>query len=331
MAAKKIRVIVFGLGSIGIAAARVLALRPEYQFVGAVDLDPSKVGQDLGGVLGVGQTAGVIISDKAEQVLKRKAEVVIHATGSYFKQVKPQLEMIVRAGHNIVSTCEELSDPWVQSAREAAALDRLAKKFAVTVVGTGINPGFAMDTLPATLTAACQTVTSVRVRRVVDASKRRMQLQRKIGTGMTPEEFAQKASARELRHVGLSESAALIARGLGWALDNVDEDIVPVLARKQIKTEFYSVEPGYVTGVKQTCRGWVNGEVKITLELEMAVDVRQPVDEAWIEGTPSLHSVVKGIHGDLSTAALVANTARRVVGAPPGVLTMVDLPLVSAQ
>lgn len=331
MAARKIRVILFGLGSIGIGTARVLAMRPDYQFVGAIDLDPSKVGQDLANVLGLDQPTGIIISDNADQVLKRKAELVVHATGSYFMQVKPQLDMIIRAGHNIVSTCEELADPWVSSPYEAAALDRLAKKLGVTVVGTGINPGFAMDTLPATLTAACQSVTSVRVRRVVDASKRRMQLQRKIGTGMTPEEFAQKASARQIRHVGLSESAALIARGLGWTLDNVDEDIAPVLARKRIKTEFYTVEPGYVTGVKQTSRGWVNGEVKITLELEMAVDVRAPVDEVWIEGTPSLHSVVKGIHGDLSTAALVANTARQVVHAPPGVLTMIDLPLVSAQ
>lgn len=157
MAQKKIKVILFGLGPIGAACARVLAMRPEtYQFVGAVDLDPNKVGKDVGEVIGMPERYGVKVSDKAGRVLAKEADLVMHATGSYIANVKPQLVQIIKAGKNIVSTCEELSNPWVQSPKDADELHKLAKQNRVTVVGTGINPGYAMDTLPVALTAVCQ-------------------------------------------------------------------------------------------------------------------------------------------------------------------------------
>ena len=332
MAAKKIRVILYGLGPIGAACARVLAMRPDvYEFVGAIDLDPNKVGKDVGEVIGVPEKYGVKVSDKPGRVLSKDAELVMHATGSYVAKVKPQLIQIIKAGKNIVSTCEELSNPWVQNAADADELNKLAKKFRVTVVGTGINPGYAMDTLPVALTAVCQEVKRVRVKRVVDASKRRRQLQQKIGAGMTVEAFNEAAAKREIRHVGLAESVGLVARGLGWQLDEIMETIEPVVATQRVVTDHVIVEPTFVTGVRQFGRGLFMGEDKVILELEMAVDAPEAYDEVWIEGTPNVHSLVKGIHGDISTAAVVGNAARRVVEAKPGLLTMVDLPLVSAR
>lgn len=332
MAAKKIRVILYGLGPIGAACARVLAMRPEvYEFVGAIDLDPNKVGKDVGEVIGMPEKFGVQVSDKAGRVLAKDAELVMHATGSYVAKVKPQLVQIIKAGKNIVSTCEELSNPWVQNPADADELNKLAKQHRVTVVGTGINPGYAMDTLPVALTAVCQEVRRVRVKRVVDASKRRRQLQQKIGAGMTVEAFQQAAANKEIRHVGLAESVGLVARGLGWQLDEIMETIEPVVAAQRVVTDHVIVEPNFVTGVRQFGRGLYAGEDKVILELEMAVDAPEAYDEAWIEGTPDIHSLVKGIHGDISTAAVVGNAARRVVEAKPGLLTMVDLPLVSAR
>jgi 4-hydroxy-tetrahydrodipicolinate reductase len=329
--AKKIKVILYGLGPIGAACARVLAARPDYQFVGAIDLDPAKVGKDIAEVIGLPEKTGVKVSNQAGRVLSKNAHLVVHATGSYLLQVKPQLEQIIKAGKNIVSTCEELSNPWAQNPAAADALHTLAKKNRVTVVGTGINPGYAMDTLPVALTAVCQTVSHVRVKRVVDASTRRMQLQKKIGTGMTAEAFRQAAGRQEIRHVGLSESVGLVARGLGWTLDEIREQIEPVIATKRIVTDYFTVEPNFVTGVRQWGRGMSGGMERVVLELEMSVDAGEAYDEAWIVGSPNLHSLVKGIHGDISTAAVIANTARRVVESKPGLLTMVDLPIVSAH
>ncbi len=332
MAVKKIKIILYGLGPIGCACARVFAMRPEtYEFVGAVDLDPNKVGKDIAEVIGLPEKTGIKISDKTGRVLAKNAQLVVHATGSYVNQVKPQLVQIIKAGKNIVSTCEELANPWTQNAADADELRKLAKKYRVTVVGTGINPGYAMDTLPVALTAVCQEVKRVRVKRVVDASKRRRQLQQKIGAGMTVESFNAAVAQREIRHVGLAESVGLVARGLGWQLDEIMETIEPIVATQRVVTDHLIVEPNFVTGVRQFGRGLYAGEDKVILELEMALDAPEAYDEAWIEGTPDLHSMVKGIHGDISTAAVVANTARRVLEAKPGLLTMMDLPLVSAR
>jgi hypothetical protein len=328
MAMAKIRVIHFGLGPIGAGVARVIAARQNMQIVGAIDIDPTKVGQDVGRVIGLERDLGIKVSDNAEKALKKKADVVMHCTSSSLEKVEPELAAIIRARHNIVSTCEELSMPWRRGA-VAKRLDALAKKNKVTVLGTGINPGYMMDTIPLVLTGVCQQVTGVRVHRVVDASKRRKPLQAKIGTGLTVEEFRARAG-KSIRHVGLTESIALLARTLGWKLDQIEETIEPVIAKQPIKTEFYNVAPGFVTGVEQYGYGWVNGQRVIELHLRMCVDAGDSVDEVWIDGKPPIHSVITGVHGDLSTAAVAANCVRRVVAAPPGLTMMADLPIVSA-
>ncbi len=331
MAFKKTRVILFGIGSIGAGIGRVLAERPDFQIVGAVDLDPAKIGSDLGKAIGLKREFGILVSDQSRKLLARRADVVMHATGSYFEQVLPQLEMIVGARHNVVSTCEELAEPWAQNPSAADRLDRLAKKNGVSVLGTGINPGFAMDLWPVSLTAACERVDRVRAHRMVDASKRRVQLQKKIGTGLSPATFAELAARREIRHVGMTESVSLIARGLGWKLDSIDESIEPVVAKRMAVTDYFTVEPGFVTGVHQIARGWKDGAERIHLELQMSVDAGEASDEVWIEGRPNLHSVLKGIHGDISTIAVAANAAARIVQAEPGLLTMLDLPVLTAR
>jgi 4-hydroxy-tetrahydrodipicolinate reductase len=328
VAGKKIRVIAFGLGPIGSGIARVIASRGDFQIVGAVDIDPAKAGRDVGRVIGLKRDLGVKVSGDAAKVLRKKADVVVHSTCSYLEQVEPQLNAIIRAKHNIVSTCEELSQPWTQ-AKVAQRLDALAKKFGVTVLGTGINPGFMMDTLPILLTGVCQEVRCVRVRRVVDASKRRQPLQKKIGTGLTVNEFKAKAAKKEIRHVGLAESVALIARALRWKLDKIEEMIEPVIAQRPAQTDYFNVEPGFVTGVRQFGYGIRDGQHVIELDLRMSVDADESVDEVWLDGKPAIHLVVHGVHGDLSTAAVAANSIRRVIAAPPGLVTMAELPIIS--
>ncbi len=331
MASKQIRVIQFGLGPIGAGVARAVAARRNLQIVGAVDIDPAKVGKDVGQFIGLERALGVKISDDATDTLKRRADVVMHCTSSSLATVEPELAAILRARHNIVSTCEELSMPESTpgGAKIAKRLDALAKKYGVTVLGTGINPGFMMDTLPLVLTGVCQEVKNIRVHRVVDASKRRKPLQAKIGTGLTVEAFKQKAG-KSIRHVGLTQSIALIARALGWRLDKIEETIEPVVASQPVKTEFYDVAPGLVTGVEQFGYGIRDGQRVIELHLRMCVDAGESVDETWIDGTPSIHSVVTGVHGDLSTAAVATNCVRRVVATAPGLVTMTDIPIVSA-
>jgi len=332
MAGKKIRAICFGLGPIGSGVARVIAARPGFQIVGAVDIDSAKAGRDVGQVIGLERDLGVDVSDDAAKALKQKADVVMHCTSSSLVKVEPELAAIIRTRHNIVSTCEELAMPWATAggAKVAKRIDALARKSKVTVLGTGINPGFMMDMLPTLLTGLCQQVKRVRVSRILDASERRAPLQRKIGAGLTLEEFDAQAARKEIRHVGLTESIALFAHVLGWQLERIDETIEPVIAQQLVRTEYTKVPEGRVTGVHQMGYGIKDGERVIELDLQMSVDAGESIDEIWVDGTPDIHTVIHGVHGDLSTAAVAANCVRRVVAAAPGLVTMADLPLIAA-
>lgn len=325
---RRLRTIHYGIGPIGAEIARIAAAREGIEIVGAVDIDPAKAGQDLGAVIGAGRELGVTVSDNAADLFARvEADVVLHTTGSYLTQVLPQLEQAVDAGLNVVSTCEELAYPIAQYPDIAAALDRRCRARGVTVLGTGVNPGFVMDTLALVLSGVCQEVRAVHCQRVVNASTRRQPLQKKIGSGLTREEFQRLVDARQVRHVGLYESVVMIADGLGWTLDEVTETTEPMIAEELVETDYFRVEPGRVTGVNQVGTGWRGGQPAITLSLQMYLGAREPRDAIQIAGTPPVDLVLRGgTHGDRATTALVVNTARRVVAAAPGLITMKDLP-----
>jgi 2,4-diaminopentanoate dehydrogenase len=328
--ARKIRVVHFGVGPIGAGIVRLAARKPGLEIVGAIDL--ANVGNDLGEVAGVGRRLQVPIGGDAAEVLRRtRPDVVLHATGSEVEKIFPQLEAVIRSGARVVSTCEELSYPFRTHPEPAAAIDRLAREHEVAVVGTGVNPGFLMDTWPLAMTAVCQEVSAVRVERVQDASLRRFPFQKKIGAGRTLDEFQRLAAAGAIRHVGLAESIAMIAAGLDWELDEIEETIEPVVAQAEIRGEAVTVKPGQVAGVRQVGRGIKGGKALITLDFQAALGAKEPYDAVFITGTPNMEVVIKGgTPGDLATAAMVVNTIPRILAAPPGLLTMKDLPLVCA-
>ncbi len=323
-----LRSIHYGIGPIGAEIARLAAGREGFQIAGAIDIDPAKRGRDLGEVIGMGRDLGVTVGDDAREVFAAaRADVVLHTTGSSLVAVRPQLEEAIDAGLNVVSTCEELAYPAAQYPEIAADLDRRCRERGVTVLGTGVNPGFVMDALPLIMSGVCQEVTAVRCERVVDASGRREPLQRKIGSGLTPEEFQRLVDAKQVRHVGLYESVVMLAEGLGWTLDEVTETTGPMIAEERVTTEFFDVGPGRVTGVNQLGRGLIGGREVITLSLQMYLGAKEPRDAVRIEGVPPVDLVLRGgTHGDRATTAIVVNTARRVVEAPPGLITMKDLP-----
>ena len=300
------------------------------EFVGAVDIDPNKVGKDLGEVVG-GQKIGVRITDDSRKLLtKTKPDIVLHSTGSYLKSVKPQLLEIMRSGADIISTCEELAYPFLKNPIIAKELNSSALRYNVTLLGTGVNPGFVMDALVLTATGVCQDVKSVKSSRVQDASYRRLPFQKKIGAGLTPEEFKSKVAEGTIKHVGFQESIAMIASGLGWKLDRIDEAIEPKLADKPVSSEYLKVEAGQVAGVNQTATGFVGGEPLILLNLQAYLGCPDPKEWIVIDGQPKIDLTIKGgVHGDMATAAVVVNSIPRVLNSKSGLMTMKDLPVPS--
>lgn len=321
------RVIVIGLGPIGQSVLALVADRPGLTLTGAVDIDPAKVGKDAGEVCGLGRTLGVTVSGSlADALMNGPADVALLCTGSYLAQVAPQVEEIINAGLNIVTTCEELAYAPVHNPDLAPRLDALARERGVRVLGAGVNPGFAFDALVMTLSATCRRVTNVRATRVLDAGTRRLPLQQKVGAGLSKEEFDTLVEAGKVRHVGLLESLNLVADAFGWTLDRTEELTDSVIAERDVQTRYLSVTAGQVAGVKQIGRGYRDGTPVIELELQMYVGAPESFDAVRIEGDPGIDMIIRGgIAGDPATTALTVNLIGSLDHAPPGLVTMKDL------
>ena len=322
---KQIRVIQVGIGVIGRGVTKALANKKDMKIVGAVDL--VEVGKDLGEIAGLGKKLGIKISKDLNEAKKPgKPNVAIHTTSSSMKKVYPELEKLIKSRINIVSSCEELSYPYQKNPALSARLDRLAKRYGVAVLATGVNPGFLMDAWPLFMSGVCTHVKEVKVSRVQDASCRRIPFQKKIGAGKTKREFHKWVYEGKIRHVGLPESVAMIAGGLGVKLDKITETIKPIIYPNPVKSNYITVKPGLVAGVKQVGRGWRKGKPLITLNFEASIGAGESYDSVSIKGTPNLDVIVKGgTHGDIATVAMLTNAASKILEIPPGLNTMKDL------
>jgi hypothetical protein len=325
------KVMIMGLGPIGAGVARQLVARKNFKVVSAVDIDPAKAGKDLGDVVGLGKKTGVKVgADPVAAIRKTRPQVAVLCTSSALKKAWPQVEAVLKLKVPIVSTTEELSYPWFSNKALARKIDAAAKRAKVAVVGTGINPGFAMDALPIALTAICERVDAVRIDRIQDARIRRLPFQQKIGSGLTPTEFAERVKAFTVRHVGLTESVAMIADALGWKLDRITDEIQPKIAEAPVESPFLKVEAGKVCGIVQDGVGSVKGKPVIALHMEAYLGAPETYDRVQIEGSPRLDvKATGGYHGDVATVSITVNSIPKVLAAPPGLHTMRSLALPS--
>lgn len=327
------RVALIGLGPIGVEVGKALAGRERLALLGAADPAPEKAGVALEKLL-EGAFPGVSISSSAAGLYaasassRGKSDVAVLCTGSRLSSVLPQIEEAIEAGLHVVSTCEELSYPQLRHAALARRIDDRAKEKGVAVLGTGVNPGLVMDRLVLAVASACVRVDRVSVTRVVDAAKRRGPLRAKVGAGLTRQEFDAGVASKKLGHVGLSESAAIVALGLGLPIDEITETIKPVMAERETD----GVAAGRVLGLHQVAIVQAGDGVRVVLDLTMAVGAPGAGDRIEVEGDPPIHlEVAGGFHGDRSTIGCVVNAISFIVGAPPGLQTVATLPLFGLQ
>ena len=328
---KKIRVIQYGLGPIGCTIAQYLTERDHLEIVGAIDSDPKKIGTDLGHLAELNASLGLQVTADSRDLLERvDADVVVLTTTSSLEKIRPQIMEIISCGKNVVSTCEELMYPWVTNPEVAREIDGSAKEHKVSVLSTGVNPGFLMDFLPLVMTSICREVKKVTVERIQDAQFRRVPFQEKIGAGLSGQEFERRVREGSLRHVGLTESMHLMATRLGWTLDRTEDVVDPVLADKPVVTENRTIEPGKALGVNQIGRGYVNSREVITLIFRASIGELEPRDRIVIQGSPDIDmAITKGVNGDTATCAIVVNAIPVVIQAQPGLRTMADISPIS--
>ena len=331
-----IPVIVMGLGQIGRDIACAVLASAELHLVGAVDHDSTLIGRTLVELLGAGSTGpatknlnpSIQVSSELPAALRRQKKVLVfQATGSRLSEVLDQLNQAIDLGCSVVSTCEELAFPYLKYPDLAQRLDQRAQKAGVSILGTGVNPGFMMDRLVATVGQLCQGIRHVKVQRVVDALTRREALQKKIGAGLSESEFYELSEKDQIGHVGLLESAALCALGLGLECEEVEEEMVPVIAMESLVTATRTFAPGQVVGMAQTAVVLNEGVEQVRLELTISLAAENPRDRIFIDGDwPVEVEVKKGVPGDRATAHVVVNAAPRLMASQAGLLTALELP-----
>ncbi len=327
-----IRVVQYGLGPIGLASVEVILEKQAtggLQLVGAIDIDPDKAGRDVSALLNRAEPTGIVVSADARRLLaETNPDVIVHTTSSFLDRVEDQFVWCAEAGAHVVSSTEELAYPFDRHPELSAELDRVAKAHGVVLLGTGVNPGFAMDTLVLAATGACTDVSCIRVERVLDAGQRRQPLQHKVGAGLSIDEWEARKKTGTFGHIGLRESLLLVADGLGWRFDRIDETLDPMVATVRVETPFLTVEAGDAAGIHHVITGYRGPAPLLTLDLRMYVGAREPRDAVFVEGTPPIDLVVRGgIFGDTATIAALINAVPLVMDASPGLRTMKDLPV----
>ncbi|MFN7130671.1 MAG: dihydrodipicolinate reductase [Myxococcales bacterium] len=322
----EVPVAVMGLGHVGREIARAAIASPGVKLIAALDADPKLLGKSLGELVPGAPDLVRVESDAHKALSRLKGGVLLLSTSSRFDEILPQLEAAAKAGVHVVSTCEELAFPWLNHEEAADRLDELAIAHEVSILGTGVNPGFVLDRLLATAGAVCGRVRAAHAVRVVDASTRRAALLHKIGAGLSEEAFDRKVESGEIGHVGLGESAALAVLGLGLDYDELEEEISPVLAEEDLDGPV-PVKKGQVAGIYQRARGFLEGQEIVDLELTIAVGVDEAYDEIHIDAEPPVSlKVTGGYAGEAATAWAVVNAVPRVVQSEHGILTVLQLP-----
>ncbi|MBS3943424.1 MAG: NADP-binding protein [Dethiobacter sp.] len=329
---KETKAVLWGLGAMGSGIYKLITERAGIKITGAIGRNPQKFGQDLGESAGM-KPCGVKISGDAAAVLAAaEADIVLHATGSFFKEVHPELLQAVRAGCNVITIAEEMAEPWSADYALAADLDKAAKEKGVTVIGTGINPGFVLDALIIALTGVCFNIKKIEAERVNDLSPFGHTVMSTQGVGTTPDQFARGVEEGKIvGHIGFTQSISLIARALGWELDRIVEEKDPIISSTSRQTPVVKVEPGMVAGCYHRAYGYRNGEIAISLkhpqQIRPEAEGVETGDYIRIEGTPMVNLSIKPeIPGGIGTIAMAVNMIPLVLAGSPGLKTLVDLP-----
>ncbi|MFZ4576431.1 MAG: dihydrodipicolinate reductase [Phycisphaerales bacterium] len=322
------RILHVGVGPLGQRVISDLIERDLGQIVGAVDASPQLAGKHLVDLVPNANPKVKILQSLNDVGDWSTFDAVIVTTNSDLVSCAPTFRELLRQGKAVVSTCEELVYPWLRHVVLAEELDEIAKRHGGRLLGTGVNPGFLMDALPAFLTSVCKRVRGMACYRIQDASARRIPFQKKIGAGLDDEQFATKVREGTLRHVGLGESLYFLSHYVGLPLERWEEDIGPVKADRDLVCGLGMIPRGRIAGVRQVARGYYDERCVLHLEFQASIGQSDPHDRIVIEGEPPIDMVMPGgVHGDIATSAIVINSIPRLLGAAPGLHTMATIPV----
>lgn len=260
-------------------------------------------------------------------------QIFLHATSSFIREVYPQLRKLVSKGVDVITIAEEMAYPFNKEPDLMAELEEICRRNRVSLLGTGINPGFVLDLLVIALTGTCKDVKKIEAKRVNDLSPFGPTVMRGQGVGVSEKEFREGVkSGKIVGHVGFSESIQMIAAALGIDLVSIEENKSPIISNTTRSTRYVEIHPGMVAGCNHIARGYTESGEFIVLEhpqqVKPEIENISTGDFIRIEGTANINmSIEPEIPGGIGTCALTVNMIPGVFSSYPGVVSMKDLPV----
>lgn len=346
------KVIQWSTGNVGKLALRAVIEHPDLELVGLWVHDPAKVGRDAGELAGVGPT-GVLATNDADALLALDADVVSHnATGDLRpQQAVDEICTFLEAGKNVVSSSVvSLLYPPSAEPRVVARLEAACAAGNASLFTSGIDPGFANDLLPLTLAGFCQEIETLRVREILNYATYDQPdvLFETMGFGK-PLDFPALLLLPGSISLAWAGVVEMMAAAMGVELDGIEEVHERRAAEETFEIDLGTIEAGTMEALRFEVQGIVAGRPAIVVE--HVTRLRDDAAPDWpeqkgqgsyvirIDGRPSIECEFhcEGPDGDHNTGGLIATAMRllnaipAVCDAPPGLLTPLDLPLVTSR
>src|SRR5437868_7390751 len=336
-----LRVIQWATGAVGRYSLRSVLAREHLDLVGVLVYDPGKVGRDAGELVGYAK-AGVACTDDTEKIMATEADGVLHMPlpASYFGDT-PVAEVeticaLLNSGKNVITTTGFIY-PKSYGPGVVARIEAACQAGGTTLHGTGINPGFMSDFLPLALTGLSGRVDHLYVREVSDfrGHPSRHIVVDLVGFTRSPKDYlATVRPYRAYQRALFAESVQLVADALGVRLDEVEETDEFELASEEFEISAGLVRAGTVCASRWVFSGLVRGRPFMTIECVYKADSTRvnrwpdPGFTIHIEGVPQMTVTVEEVsHGLAAAAARAVNVIPAVCAAPPGIRTLLDLPM----
>ena len=350
------RVIQWSTGNVGKLALAAIIDHPKLELAGVLVHSESKSGLDAGVLCGR-DPVGVLATNDIDAVLALDADVVSYTATADLRPFEAidDICRILAAGKNVVSTSVvPLVYPPAVEANLPGVVDRINEACAQgssSFFTSGIDPGFANDLIPLMLTGVCQRVDHVRIQEILnyDTYDQTEVLFDTMGFGK-PLDHTPMLLLPGVLSFAWGPIVRMIADGLAVELDEITEWHEKWEAPVDYDTAVGPISAGTMAGLRFEIRGIVGGEERIVVE--HVTRMHNDAAPDWphgtnpqggyrieIKGSPVIKADLEiiGDDGDHNTGGLVATAMRilnsipAVCDAPPGVLSTLDLPLVTGK
>ena len=337
---RKIRVVQYGTGKMSVYTMRYVYEKGA-EIVGAIDVNPTVIGKDIGDVIGT-EAKGVVVTgvEKAEEMLKQvKPDIAIVTTMSLISDVEEALLLCAKLGINAITTCEEAFYPQNSNPKVTQKIDELAKKNNCTITGSGYQDIY-WGQLISSIAGSTHKITKIKGSSSYNVEDYGIALAQAHGAGLDLDTFEKEVASAD--KISDEQRQAIIEKGeyapsymwnvngwlcskLGLTVVSQTQKCVPQTYSKDIvsSTLGMTVKAGMATGMSAV----VTTKTKegITIESECIGKVYSPEDydknEWTIEGEPNTTLVIARPATVELTCATIVNRLPDVINAPSGYIT----------